>query len=108
MADTQDRKASNGNAGTPDTGAKTPPPAPTAGVVIEPPTTPEERVAALEAERNEIKDRMLRIAADFENWKKRARKEQVDAESRVRLDRKSTRLNSSHVKISYAVFCLKK
>src|SRR5690606_41433982 len=28
----------------------------------------------------------------------------VDAEE----DRKSTRLNSSHVKISYAVFCLKK
>src|SRR5690606_41970552 len=26
----------------------------------------------------------------------------------VRRDRKSTRLNSSHVKISYAVFCLKK
>src|SRR5690606_42128195 len=26
----------------------------------------------------------------------------------VREDRKSTRLNSSHVKISYAVFCLKK
>src|SRR5690606_42108224 len=26
----------------------------------------------------------------------------------VQLDRKSTRLNSSHVKISYAVFCLKK
>src|SRR5690606_40310373 len=25
----------------------------------------------------------------------------------ARLDRKSTRLNSSHVKISYAVFCLK-
>src|SRR5690606_42052441 len=25
-----------------------------------------------------------------------------------KLDRKSTRLNSSHVKISYAVFCLKK
>src|SRR5690606_41875791 len=28
--------------------------------------------------------------------------------SALRLDRKSTRLNSSHVKISYAVFCLKK
>src|SRR5690606_10039322 len=28
--------------------------------------------------------------------------------SRFGLDRKSTRLNSSHVKISYAVFCLKK
>src|SRR5436309_5438836 len=27
---------------------------------------------------------------------------------RLRTDRKSTRLNSSHVKISYAVFCLKK
>src|SRR5690606_41554934 len=27
---------------------------------------------------------------------------------RLRADRKSTRLNSSHVKISYAVFCLKK
>src|SRR5436309_11971318 len=27
---------------------------------------------------------------------------------RTLLDRKSTRLNSSHVKISYAVFCLKK
>src|SRR5699024_11362711 len=26
----------------------------------------------------------------------------------LRLDRKSTRLNSSHVSISYAVFCLKK
>src|SRR5690606_41301397 len=27
---------------------------------------------------------------------------------RIQIDRKSTRLNSSHVKISYAVFCLKK
>src|SRR5690554_7147922 len=26
----------------------------------------------------------------------------------IKLDRKSTRLNSSHVRISYAVFCLKK
>src|SRR5690606_39966363 len=30
------------------------------------------------------------------------------AHARAQLDRKSTRLNSSHVKISYAVFCLKK
>src|SRR5690554_7476675 len=29
-------------------------------------------------------------------------------ELRWQLDRKSTRLNSSHVRISYAVFCLKK
>src|ERR1022692_4689195 len=27
---------------------------------------------------------------------------------RIRIDRKSTRLNSSHLVISYAVFCLKK
>src|SRR5207249_7620743 len=31
-----------------------------------------------------------------------------DARIASRLDRKSTRLNSSHVSISYAVFCLKK
>src|SRR5690606_39563145 len=33
---------------------------------------------------------------------------QSHAQQCVDLDRKSTRLNSSHVKISYAVFCLKK
>src|SRR5690606_40524568 len=32
---------------------------------------------------------------------------EVGVAKRRRLDRKSTRLNSSHVKISYAVFCLK-
>src|SRR2546430_9978974 len=32
----------------------------------------------------------------------------VEAPGEVRLDRKSTRLNSSHSQISYAVFCLKK
>src|SRR5690554_7567613 len=32
----------------------------------------------------------------------------ADPEARPRGDRKSTRLNSSHVRISYAVFCLKK
>src|SRR5438874_7481857 len=35
----------------------------------------------------------------------RARRQPGDVEPR---DRKSTRLNSSHVEISYAVFCLKK
>src|SRR2546428_3292682 len=32
----------------------------------------------------------------------------VKRDDAVRLDRKSTRLNSSHDQISYAVFCLKK
>src|SRR5690606_39490723 len=36
--------------------------------------------------------------------------ERIEQVARIchHLDRKSTRLNSSHVKISYAVFCLKK
>src|SRR3712207_7845327 len=33
---------------------------------------------------------------------------EVEVESGTALDRKSTRLNSSHANISYAVFCLKK
>jgi molecular chaperone GrpE len=46
------------------------------------PSSPEERVAALEAARLEMRDRMLRIAAEFENWKKRARREQGESEGR--------------------------
>src|SRR3712207_9165749 len=34
--------------------------------------------------------------------------EEVESRERDRADRKSTRLNSSHANISYAVFCLKK
>src|SRR3712207_7037234 len=37
-----------------------------------------------------------------------ARREGVEAADAGRQDRKSTRLNSSHANISYAVFCLKK
>ncbi|HEY6475475.1 MAG TPA: nucleotide exchange factor GrpE [Polyangia bacterium] len=49
-----------------------------------PPATPEDRAAALAAERDEMKDRMLRVAAEFENWKKRARKEKDDAVASAR------------------------
>src|SRR5205085_5800264 len=38
----------------------------------------------------------------------RPRAGDLSAGGRCRLDRKSTRLNSSHSQISYAVFCLKK
>src|SRR5690349_18480267 len=38
----------------------------------------------------------------------KAAAKQLMAKHAVPLDRKSTRLNSSHVEISYAVFCLKK
>ncbi|HEY7376063.1 MAG TPA: nucleotide exchange factor GrpE [Polyangia bacterium] len=49
-----------------------------------PEATPEEKLATLAAERDETKDRMLRIAADFENFKKRSRKEQTDAVAEAR------------------------
>ena len=38
------------------------------------PPSPVERVAALEVEKAELRDRMLRIAAEFDNYKKRTRK----------------------------------
>src|SRR3712207_6873451 len=46
------------------------------------------------------KVRVLVVLVDFED-----KSFEVDTS---RLDRKSTRLNSSHANISYAVFCLKK
>ena len=46
--------------------------------------TPDEKLAALGAERDELKDRMLRIAAEFENFKKRSRKEQTAAVAEAR------------------------
>ena len=49
-----------------------------------PEPTTAERIAALQLERDDYKDRMLRIAADFENWKKRARKAETDAASEAR------------------------
>jgi molecular chaperone GrpE len=42
--------------------------------------TPEGRITAIEGEKAEIYDRMIRIAADFDNWKKRARRDQADGE----------------------------
>src|SRR3989442_7592624 len=48
-------------------------------------------------------------AGYFGGWVELALMRAVDATlSFPPLDRKSTRLNSSHVRISYAVFCLKK
>src|SRR3712207_7658705 len=44
-----------------------------------------------------------RSAVDYHGCRRRR-----DPEPRGCLDRKSTRLNSSHANISYAVFCLKK
>lgn len=48
------------------------------------PPSPEERIAALETEKAEWRDRMLRVAADFDNWKKRSRKDLADGEMRAK------------------------
>src|SRR5207249_11428692 len=61
--------------------------------------------------------RRARARGDRQHGTVRARRRRIDGASRgdrppeapsMRRDRKSTRLNSSHVSISYAVFCLKK
>src|SRR5690554_7346866 len=52
-----------------------------------------------------------RFAKSFARGKHRIKgwgKRRIERELKLREDRKSTRLNSSHVRISYAVFCLKK
>src|SRR4029079_9115246 len=46
--------------------------------------TPDEKLAALAPKRDETKDRMLRSATDFENWKKRAQKELTDKSNEAR------------------------
>src|SRR5690606_42124684 len=75
------------------------PPAPRAAVDT---TTPAQRLAAVDA---------IAGADDTELSVQPLRDAQVDDLRQTAIaqrDRKSTRLNSSHVKISYAVFCLKK
>src|SRR5690349_21931606 len=48
------------------------------------------------------------LAARQHMWKVEPQLVGARPRDRLRRDRKSTRLNSSHVEISYAVFCLKK
>src|SRR5699024_12603815 len=54
-----------------------------------------------------FKDVFLKIKENYGDMAARLFKEAIQKINSV-LDRKSTRLNSSHVSISYAVFCLKK
>jgi molecular chaperone GrpE len=58
-----------------------------AGVALAPPDPHAEsraRIETLERERNDLKDRMLRLAADFDNFKKRSRKDLSEAQDRGR------------------------
>ncbi len=47
---------------------------------------PPDAAEAAQAEQQKLRDQMLRLAADFDNYKKRARKETQDAERRARED----------------------
>src|SRR2546426_3852050 len=49
-----------------------------------------------------------RCLQDHTRRRETGRSKRLPAHHRTRQDRKSTRLNSSHLVISYAVFCLKK
>src|SRR5207253_10347516 len=55
-----------------------------------------------------VRPRPARLAAFEPDPPQQPRSLRLDGEQQVLEDRKSTRLNSSHVAISYAVFCLKK
>src|SRR5690625_5634923 len=77
-----------------------------------PDLTPEERKKARvilrqsKKMRNLIND--LNLASKLEYNMQPLNPKRINVIALVRQDRKSTRLNSSHVAISYAVFCLKK
>src|SRR3712207_7413169 len=62
-----------------------------------------QRQQPVEAGRADLAQRAQVLQLDAAAARHRAREEDPDRE-----DRKSTRLNSSHANISYAVFCLKK
>src|SRR2546427_2118758 len=62
------------------------------------------RSRALSAARGNVAEAARKLATDRANLYRRMRR----LEPEPAQDRKSTRLNSSHSQISYAVFCLKK
>src|SRR5690606_41130564 len=49
-----------------------------------------------------------KVSLDMDDECSHCKDDGVEPGYSLKTDRKSTRLNSSHVKISYAVFCLKK
>src|SRR5690349_23113933 len=68
------------------------------------------RSLALEETARERRRRKQRRQSEarHEQWMPRDAQHRLQNIGGQRIDRKSTRLNSSHVEISYAVFCLKK
>jgi molecular chaperone GrpE len=85
MSEDSDSEANSGpDAPSPAADGPAPESPAAAGEPAPAPPSPEERLATLEAEKAECKDRMLRIAAEFDNYKKRARKDMAEHEQRAR------------------------
>src|SRR5574341_2294634 len=135
MTDTEKRDEPQDLADDAQEQAAPPAPADAApGALVE---LPEAAVARLEEELGALRDRYLRLAAEYDNFRKRTVRERTELWAKAQielvvrlidalddlarfahvdpaqtdaktLDRKSTRLNSSHQLTSYAVFCLKK
>src|SRR3712207_6876990 len=63
---------------------------------------------ALWQDRSRASAEVKRIAEEHVAALERKTRELAEMAETLRQDRKSTRLNSSHANISYAVFCLKK
>src|SRR5690242_21375644 len=73
------------------------------------PATPEIYTLSLHDALPICKFEILKFRSMYQDAEKHGPKWAADGDDRVtRVDRKSTRLNSSHMSISYAVFCLKK
>src|SRR5699024_11763731 len=66
----------------------------------------EEKTPNIEEEKIETEDNDRKIEIGI--YKGKVDEQTIEIETDEGTDRKSTRLNSSHVSISYAVFCLKK
>src|SRR5687767_2787610 len=80
----------NGNGGAPAGDGSKPPSPPPAAAAPEPlgdaDTSPGDPAQQAQAERDRIRDQLLRTAADFDNFRKRSRREMEEAERRGKED----------------------
>lgn len=67
-------------------GAAAPPAAAAPAAVSPPPLSAEDKLAILDKEKRSLHDQLLRTAADFDNFRKRSRKELDDARAKARED----------------------
>jgi molecular chaperone GrpE len=83
-SDEKDSKNGNGAAAPDGGGAKADEPPPAQATVEDLITELEQQVHKLEQSHKEVQDRLLRTAADFENFKRRAKKEIDEAQAKGR------------------------